>query len=65
MCGNVIIIDIFTFATFRIMSFQDLSTIVKRRVSLGSCRWMSGALNIASRYIQVCWHVCHSSCTRH
>lgn len=45
------------------MSLNCLSTAKKALLSLGSCRWMSGALNILSKYIHCFWHSHHSSNT--
>ena len=50
-----------TLFTLRMMSLYDLSTVANIFASAGSCLWMSGALNMLSRYSQLRWHVNHWS----
>ena len=45
----------------RIVSFQNWSTLRNLAASSDSCFWMSPCPKIDSRYIQLRWHVIHSS----
>lgn len=45
----------------RRMLLNCRSTVPKSFVSFGSCRWMSGAMKMFSRYSHFFWHSSHSS----
>mmetsp|Transcript_11754 Transcript_11754/g.29342 ORF Transcript_11754/g.29342 Transcript_11754/m.29342 type:complete len:410 (-) Transcript_11754:374-1603(-) len=49
--------------TFFMMFLRPLSMSRNILASAGSCRWMSGAEKIGSRYIQFFWTLSHSSST--